>query len=203
MIPTANMRLTNPCPWTCSACVQRLMALVQSSCSEQPFPLFTALMRHSSAPGLGPDERVVVINLALQQVRGRVLMRSCLPVVKMQQVVASLCGRGGVRVQSYLSSTSLPHAHSALSRALVALQPSVYSLSAFSMALQELPRALTADANAATTALHNAVMGAVRKLAQEVGDAGQMCEAISSVLRQHATPSKTAQVRALGAHTRP
>ncbi len=74
------------------------------------------------------------------------------------------------------------------------LQPSVYSLSAFSMALQELPRALTGDANAATTALRNAVMGAVRTLAQEVGDAGQMCEAISSVLRQHATPSKTAQV---------
>ncbi|KAG2444609.1 hypothetical protein HXX76_001353 [Chlamydomonas incerta] len=124
--------------WQQTDSVQRLMTLVQSSCSEQPFPLFTALMRHSSAPGLGPDERTVVINLALQQ-------------------------------------------------------PSVYSLSAFSMALQELPRALTADANAATTALRNAVMGAVRKLAQEVGDAGQMCEAISSVLRQHATPSKTAQ----------
>ncbi|KAG2487550.1 hypothetical protein HYH03_013829 [Edaphochlamys debaryana] len=124
--------------WQQTDYVQRLMAIVQSSCSDQPFPLFTALMRHCSAPGLGPDERAVVAGLALQQ-------------------------------------------------------PSVYSLSAFSMALQELPRALTADANASTTKLRTAVMAAVRKLALEVGDAGQMCEAISSVLRQHATPTKTAQ----------
>ncbi len=44
------------------------MSLVQSSCSDQPFPLFTALMRHSSVEGLGAEERAVVINLALQQV---------------------------------------------------------------------------------------------------------------------------------------
>ncbi|GFR39927.1 hypothetical protein Agub_g3 [Astrephomene gubernaculifera] len=124
--------------WQQAEAVQRLMAIVQSSCTDQPFPLFTALMRHSSAPGLGPDERAVVINLALQQ-------------------------------------------------------PPVYSLSAFSMALQELPRALTADKDSGTTQLRNTVMAAMRKLALEVGDAGQMCEAISSALRQHATPTKHAQ----------
>ncbi len=34
----------------------------------------------------------------------------------------------------------------------------------------------------------------MRQLAQAVGDAAQMCEAISAVLRNHATPTKTAQV---------
>jgi hypothetical protein len=43
--------------------------LLQASCADQPFPLFTGLMRHTSAPGLSPDERAVVINLALQQAR--------------------------------------------------------------------------------------------------------------------------------------
>ncbi|KXZ45302.1 hypothetical protein GPECTOR_56g398 [Gonium pectorale] len=124
--------------WQQAETVQRLMDIVQSSCSDQPFPLFTALMRHSSAPGLRPDERVVVINLALQQ-------------------------------------------------------PPVYSLSAFSVALQELPRALTADRTSVTDKLASTVGAAIRKLAQEVGDAAQLCEAISSVLRQHATPSKQAQ----------
>ncbi len=33
----------------------------------------------------------------------------------------------------------------------------------------------------------------MRKLALEVGDAGQLCEAISSALRQHPTPSRAAQ----------
>lgn len=44
------------------------MAIVQTSCLDQPFPLFAALMRHSSTAGLGSDERAVVINLALLQV---------------------------------------------------------------------------------------------------------------------------------------
>jgi hypothetical protein len=35
---------------------------------------------------------------------------------------------------------------------------------------------------------------AVRKLAAEVGDAAQLCEALSSALRQYPTPSRHAQV---------
>ncbi|EFJ45059.1 hypothetical protein VOLCADRAFT_118567, partial [Volvox carteri f. nagariensis] len=124
--------------WQKTDSVKKLMAIVQSSCSDQPFPLFAALVRHSSAPGLRPDERAVVINLALQQAP-------------------------------------------------------VYSLSAFSMALQELPRALTADQFSDTFQLRSTIIAAMRQLAQAVGDAAQMCEAISSVLRNHATPTKQAQ----------
>ncbi|GLC39468.1 hypothetical protein PLESTF_000834200 [Pleodorina starrii] len=124
--------------WQKAEAVQNLMAIVQSSCSEQPFPLFAALIRHSSGAGLRSDERAVVINLALQQAP-------------------------------------------------------VYSLSAFSMALQELPRALTADQYSDTTQLRGTILAAMRQLAQAVGDAAQMCEAISAVLRNHATPSKQAQ----------
>ncbi|GIL95652.1 hypothetical protein Vretimale_1630, partial [Volvox reticuliferus] len=124
--------------WQKAEAVQNLMAIVQSSCSDQPFPLFAALIRHSSAPGLRPDERVVVTNLALQQAP-------------------------------------------------------VYSLSAFSMSLQELPRALTADQHSDTSQLRSTIAAAMRQLAQAVGDATQMCEAISAVLRSHTMPTKQAQ----------
>ncbi|GIL43986.1 hypothetical protein Vafri_1578 [Volvox africanus] len=124
--------------WQKAEAVQNLMAIVQSSCSEQPFPLFAALIRHSSAPGLRPDERVVVTNLALQQAP-------------------------------------------------------VYSLSAFSMSLQELPRALTADQHSDTSQLRSTIAATMRQLAQAVGDVAQMCEAVSAVLRSHTLPTKQAQ----------
>lgn len=86
------------------------------------------------------------------------------------------------------------------------LQGAAYSLSAFSLGLSELPKAWMAhqdnqhdnnnNASSANThpggqadsssELQSAIDWAIGQLAKEVGDASQMCEAMSSALRPHA-----------------
>lgn len=97
----------------------------------------------------------------------------------------------------------------------VATQSIPYSLSAFGIALQELPKAL-ANAHESTTStsttsnnsnkngsssshkpavlqeLQEAAYAAVLRLARDVGNASQLCEAIGATLRSHPNESKTA-----------
>jgi hypothetical protein len=53
--------------WQQGRLVKRLMELVQRSCADQPFPLYTALLRHSSASELSSADRCTIIRLAQEQ----------------------------------------------------------------------------------------------------------------------------------------
>lgn len=47
---------------------QRLMASVAHACADQPFPLFTALLRHAATSGLPTSDRIIIVRLAMKQV---------------------------------------------------------------------------------------------------------------------------------------
>ncbi|KAG1664425.1 hypothetical protein FOA52_009747 [Chlamydomonas sp. UWO 241] len=156
--------------WENAQFVDGLMCLVKHGCGEQTYPFFASLMRHAGVAGLTPEQRRIVIEQAVTK---------------------------GM---------------------------TTYSLSAVSLALKELPKALeaagatdpdmgaadesadrlsfasmdrsTVDADGASGpasatpqgALRAAVLAAVRQLSAEVGDAGELCEALAGSLRAFTTP---------------
>jgi len=129
--------------WDRPKVVETLIGLIQKACGEQTFPLFTALMRHTSSPALTAQQRATVMKLAIKQ-------------------------------------------------------GSVYSLSALSLALTELPKALVAAAQKDEPAkVKGTALEVVQHLSKEVGDAAQLCEAVGGSLRSYAgQPATTDQTLA-------